>query len=167
MNELELVLARFRQSFEKGSDYGPSVSEGSWHGPTLMESLEGVDHTQATARPIKGRHTIWELVNHCAYWMNAVTSSLRGMGMVSVGGAEDWPGSGETTEEWAIDIARLREAHWELIKAIEALGECDMEKRLGSHFGARYFEFTYRKMLHGISDHNLYHAGQVSLLKKK
>ena len=167
MNELELSLARFRQTFEKGSGYGPSISEGSWHGPTVMESLEGVDHTQARARPIEGRHTIWEIVNHCAYWMNAVTIALRGRGMVNVGGTEDWPGVGETAEEWARDIARLREACRELTEAIETLEEGDLEKILGSHFGNRYFEFTYRKMSHGISDHNTYHAGQISLLKKK
>jgi uncharacterized damage-inducible protein DinB len=166
MDELELVSARFKQTFEKVTDYGPSVSEGSWHGPTLLESLETVDHAQAIARPIGWRHTIWEIVNHCSYWMNAVTIALQSNEIASISGTEDWPSTGETATEWAQDLEKLLEDHKELARAIETLEESNLEERIRSKFGARYFEFTYRKMLHGISDHNTYHAGQISLLSQ-
>jgi uncharacterized damage-inducible protein DinB len=165
MNELELILGRLKQTFEKSSYYGFSISEGSWHGPTLLESLEGVDSIQARAKPIERRHTIWEIVNHCAYWMNAVISTLKGEKMVNVSGTEDWPEIGKSSNDWDRDIHKLKETHKELVKAIKTLVDSDLEKKIGSYFGDNYFEFTYRKMLHGISDHNTYHAGQISLLK--
>jgi hypothetical protein len=166
MDELELILARVKQTFEKSSTYGFSISEGSWHGPTLMESLEGVDNNHAKVKPIQGRHTIWEIVNHCNYWMNAVRIALKNKKMVSVQGTEDWPSIGMTSEEWMRDINRLKMSYMKMVQAIESLEMDVLDERLGSYFGASYFEFTYRKMLHGISDHNTYHAGQISLLKK-
>jgi hypothetical protein len=43
----------------------------------------------------------------------------------------------------------------------------NLDATVGSQFGENFFEFTNRKMLHGIADHNIYHAGQVSILKRK
>ena len=167
MDDLELISSRLGQTFLKAERYGPSVSEGSWHGPSLMESLDGVDHAVAGSRPIRGRHSIWEIVVHCAYWMEEVARALLVGKMVSVEEVGDWPDTGVTPGEWERDLARLWAAHGELAGAIGALDEGDLERTLGSHFGGNYFEFTYRKMLHGVSDHNVYHAGQISILKKK
>ncbi len=166
MDEVRLLQGRFKQSFEVSSSFGPSVLEGAWHGPSLMDSLDGVDLGQAVVRPVEGRHTIREITIHCAFWMKEVDGVLNGREMVSVESTEDWPDA-ETTEDWAGDLERLRSAYYGLARSIESLNPADLENTIGSHFGESYHSFTYSKMLHGISDHNLYHAGQISILKKK
>jgi len=167
MNETSLILNRFKQTFEKAKRHGPSLSEGAWHGPSLIEALEHVDLSQAKARPIEARHTIWEIANHCSFWVEAVNRTLRGEDMVNIEATEDWPGTGETADEWRRDLAGLRKAYDDLAVSIKNLNDSQLEKTTGSYFGGRYFSFTYRKMLHGISDHNTYHAGQISILKRK
>ncbi|MFB0522260.1 MAG: DinB family protein, partial [Candidatus Bathyarchaeia archaeon] len=101
MNETELIVNVFRQTF-LGS---------AWHGPSLMEVLNGVDKTQARARPIEARHTIWEIVNHCSYWMEAVTGALHGEKMPDIVSAEDWPQMGETNQDWTKAQERLKKAY--------------------------------------------------------
>ena len=166
MDELKLLQGRFKQSFEVSSSFGPSVLEGAWHGPSLMDSLDEVDLGQAVARPIEGRHTIREITIHCAFWMEEVDGALHGREMVSVESIEDWPNV-ETAEDWVGDLERLRSVYEGLARSIVSLDPADLENTIGSHFGENYHLFTYRKTLHGISDHNLYHAGQISILKRK
>ncbi len=98
--------------------------------------------------------------------MEEVDGVLDGREMVSVESIEDWPVA-ETAEDWAGDLERLRSAYEGLARSIGSLDPADLENTIGSHFGESYHSFTYRKMLHGISDHNLYHAGQISILKRK
>ena len=62
---------------------------GAWHGPSFMDVLKGVDKAQAIERPIEARHTIWEIVNHCSFWMEAVTRALHGAEMPDIESTED------------------------------------------------------------------------------
>ena len=113
-----------------------------------------------------GRHSIWEIMNHCTYWMEEVDRALRGENIFDVEEIEDWPDAGGTPEDWEADLAKLRDTHEKVDKKIQGLKLGDLERKLEAHWGETFFGFTFRKMLHGISDHNVYHAGQVSLLKK-
>jgi hypothetical protein len=63
-------------------------------------------------------------------------------------------------------LGKLVEIFENLDRRIYGLKPEDLERKLGATFGETYFGFTFRKMLHGISDHNVYHAGQISLLKR-
>jgi uncharacterized damage-inducible protein DinB len=167
MNKIGLILARLKQSYAKATSFGPSLMEGAWHGPSLLDAIDNVDLNQANDRQIEGRHTIWEIVNHCCFWMEAVNRTLQGDEMVNITFDEDWPKVGETVEEWIRDLDMLRKVYDDLVGSVEDLVDSRLKEKVGSYFGERYFEFTYRKMLHGISDHNLYHAGQISIMKKK
>jgi len=166
MRELDLIHGRFNQTFKLEHAFGNSATHRAWHGPSLMRALEGVDAEQAKAEPLGGRHTIWEIVNHCAYWMEEVDRALRGDNIFDVEAIEDWPEAGGSPEEWRADLGKLVEAFEALERRIYGLKPEDLERKLGATFGETYFGFTFRKMLHGISDHNVYHAGQVSLLKR-
>lgn len=166
MRELDLIHGRFNQTFKMEHAFGGSATHRAWHGPSLMRALEGVDAERAKARPIGGRHTIWEIVNHCTYWMEEVDRALRGEDIFDVDEIEDWPEAGGSREEWQIDLERLVATHEKADERIRALKPGDLERKLDATFGETYFGFTFRKMLHGISDHNVYHAGQVSLLKR-
>ncbi|MBN2334570.1 DinB family protein [Candidatus Bathyarchaeota archaeon] len=167
MNETTLIATRLRQTFNKAETYGPTLSEGAFHGPSLLQTLEGADHVEASARPLPGRHTIWELVNHCRYWMKAIDETLRGHPMPDIEHMEDWPETGKTEEEWRRDLDRLNETFNGLLETAEGLHEKQLDSTATSMFHGAEFKISYRKMLHGAYDHNLYHAGQISILRRK
>ena len=167
MDELDLIHGRFNQTFWLEHEFGNSATHRAWHGPSLLRALEGIDAEQAMRRPVEGRHSIWEIVNHCTYWMDEVDRALQGEKIFDVKEIEDWTRGGESSAEWAADLEKLKEIHATVDKRIRGLKQGDLERKLEATFGETFFGFTFRKMLHGISDHNLYHAGQVSLLKSK
>jgi uncharacterized damage-inducible protein DinB len=166
MNELDLIHGRFNQTFKMEHPFGGSATHRAWHGPSLIRALEGVDAEQGKVRLIGGRHSIWEVVNHCTYWMEEVDRALRGENIFDVEEIEDWPEAGRSPEAWQADLEKLVATHEKVSKKILALSPEDLERKLEAHWGETFFGFTFRKMLHGISDHNVYHAGQISLLKR-
>ena len=50
----------------------------SWHGTNLRGSIRGLRMEQAAWRPAAGRHNIWELVVHAAYWKYIALRRLSG-----------------------------------------------------------------------------------------
>ncbi len=166
MSECVTISYRLKQSYAKVEAHGPTLEGGAWHGPSLMESLKGVEVGQAAARPIEGRHAIWEIVDHCTYWMESVDKALHGEVMESIPETEDWVGMGETAEDWTRDLTRMDQVYEKLQATISGF-DGDLDAMVGAQFGENFFQFSNRKMLHGIADHNIYHAGQVSILKRK
>jgi uncharacterized damage-inducible protein DinB len=156
LNETELIVDQLRQTF-LGS---------AWHGPSFIDVLNDVDRTQARARPIEARHTIWEIVNHCSYWMEAVTGALHGEKMPDIVSTEDWPQMGETNQDWTKAQERIKKTYEDLVNSINGLNKSLFTQEIRGSFHGRLYTTTYRKMLHGISDHNTYHAGQITILKK-
>ena len=140
----------------------------AWHGPSLREALEGVTAAMAVARPISAGHTIYELTHHLAAWANEVTRRLDGRSprMPDEG---DFPPAVEALSdaEWEAAQARLDTAHTVLVEAILAfdpgrLHEVVTAKR-DTPIGVGV---TYYAMLHGVVQHDAYHAGQIALLRK-
>lgn len=165
MDDKGSILNRLKQSFLRVYEFGPTMAEGPFHGPTLMEALENVDYETAIKRHVKNSHTIWEITNHCRYWMESIMGVLHGEKIVNVTSTEDWPQTNKTQENWENDLEKLRYSFEDLISSLEDMDEKSLENRTACFFHGRYFSFTYRKMLNGIADHNIYHAGQISLLK--
>ena len=138
-----------------------------WHGSPLSQILEGVTRVQAAARPITGAHTIWELVLHIAAWKNEVRRRLSG-----AAAAEplegDWPPVGETTEEdWRDAREHLELAHRLLVSAVRELPEPKLFEATHDHRDRELgIGVTYYELLHGIVQHDVYHAGQIAILKK-
>jgi uncharacterized damage-inducible protein DinB len=135
----------------------------AWHGDSLMEILKGVTAAQAAAHPVAGAHSIWELVLHVAAWDGAV---LRRMGGVAVelSDAKNFPAVTEASAAaWSQALAEVYRVHGELVSAVSALPE----SRLGDSVpGKKGEHYTFYYMLHGVVQHELYHAGQIALLKK-
>ena len=130
----------------------------AWHGPTLRASLRGVTARQASWRPGPRRHNIWELALHAAYWKYAVRRrltgekrrrfALKGSNWFDVRG-RSWPG----------DVRILIEEHRLLRAAIVALPPGALDRRVHGRDTAAY-------SIRGIAAHDLYHAGQIQLLKR-
>jgi uncharacterized damage-inducible protein DinB len=135
----------------------------AWHGDSLFEILEGVTAAQAAARPIKNAHTIWELVLHIAAWDNAVLRRFGGVA-VELSDAENFPTVTDASETaWRKTLAEVRRVHEELVEALSVLPDSQLDEKVPGKEGAHY---TFYYMLHGVVQHELYHAGQIALLKK-
>jgi uncharacterized damage-inducible protein DinB len=165
MDDKGSIINRLKQSFLRVYEFGPTMAEGPFHGPTLLEALEKVNYETATKKQVKKSHTIWEITNHCRYWMESITGVLHGEKIVNVTSTEDWPQTNKTQENWEKDLEKLIYSFEDLISSLEDMDEKSLDDRTACFFHGRYFSFTYRKMLNGIADHNIYHAGQISLLK--
>jgi len=136
---------------------------GAWHGDSLFEILEGVTAGRAAARPIEGGHTIWELVLHVAAWDGAVLRRLGGAA-VELSDAENFPPVTDASAAgWRAALAQVRRGHEELVAAVASLPDSRFDDMVPGKEGAHY---TFYYMLHGVVQHELYHAGQIALLKK-
>ena len=138
----------------------PLVWPAGAHGPAVLEALEGVDAQQASARPIAAAHTIWELVLHMIAWKSIVRRRLRGE-KVEVTPEVDWPPvGGDRADDWPGAIARLKQEHAELTEVVAGFGADRLEQ-------APAGGTTAYTLIHGIIQHDLWHAGQIILLRKR
>jgi uncharacterized damage-inducible protein DinB len=138
-----------------------------WHGSALRAIVEGITHQQAAAKPILPTHSIWELVLHITAWKGEVRRRLSGAPAAEPQEG-DWPSVGETTaERWRAALDRLEAVHRDLLSAIHALPERKLDEPSNDprdrETGAGV---SYYVLLHGIVQHDVYHSGQIALLKK-
>jgi hypothetical protein len=135
----------------------------SWHGTTLRGALRGLTPEEALWRPATGRHNIWELALHAAYWKYAVRRRLAGD---ATGSFErkpsNWPEipSPSDASAWKRDVGFLESEHRKLRDTIRSLRPADLSTR--SPRGV----WTYAEEIHGIAAHDLYHTGQIQLIKR-
>lgn len=132
----------------------------AWHGPALMELLEDIDVKTAAAKPLADVHSIWELVLHVAAWDRAGVKRLGGH-QCQLKGRQNFPPVPEPTEiEWKKAVKHTKETHDLLVETVKGLSD----KRLRDRVPGKRYDFYH--MLHGIAQHELYHAGQIAILKK-
>jgi hypothetical protein len=135
----------------------------SWHGTNLRGAIRGQALDVAAWRPRPDRHNIWELVVHAAYWKYSVRRRLTGMarGSFPLAGSNFWPRpEAGTAMEWRKDVALLAGEHRQLRSAVEAFPRSRWLRR------APGSPFTYAALVRGAAAHDLYHAGQIQLLKQ-
>jgi uncharacterized damage-inducible protein DinB len=132
----------------------------AWHGPALLELLEDVDAATAAAKPLAKVHNIWELVLHIAVWDGAASRRLTGEKYQPTGLANFPPVLEPTTAAWRKAIAETKRTHQTLVKTVAGLPD----SRLADRVPGKRYDFYH--MLHGIAQHELYHAGQIAILKK-
>jgi hypothetical protein len=133
----------------------------SWHGTNLRGSLRRIHPKQAAKRAQEGRHNIWEIAVHTAYWKYAVWRRITGAkrGSFALKGTDWFPRPEDlTTAAWKADLTLLDDEHQRLREAVEGISEKDLIRQSG--------EFTIAGLIRGVAAHDLYHAGQIQLLKK-
>jgi uncharacterized damage-inducible protein DinB len=135
--------------------YGPA-----WHGPAVIEVLEDVNATMATAKPIVNVHSIWELLLHVAVWDQAALTRLGGSKCQPTGEANFPPVMKANEAAWRKTIADAKRTHDRLVRTVSRISDERLRDRVP---GKRY---AFYHMLHGIAQHELYHAGQMAILKK-
>src|SRR5262245_45636044 len=123
MNEIERITDQFNRAFDGNA----------WHGPSVMSLLEGITAEQASAYPIQGAHSIWELTLHIAAWENACKLRLGG-DPAQLSDEEDWPSIDDTSESaWEKTKQNLRDTHQSLLKAIAALDDARLDEPIMQH----------------------------------
>jgi hypothetical protein len=133
---------------------------GAWHGPSVAELLADVHARRAAEHPIRGAHSIWELVRHIAVWERVVARRLSGE-RVEPTTEEDWPAVPAPSDgAWQRDLEDLEHARGELRRALLDFDE----RRLDEQVPGR--DHSYYVMMHGVVQHDLYHAGQIAILKR-
>ena len=137
----------------------------SWHGTNLRGSIRGLDSATAARRPGAGRHNIWELVVHAAYWKYAAFRRLSGekRGSFPLTGS-NWferPAAGrDTAAAWRDDVALLAGMHRRLVEVVAALPDRALDRRTPGS------SVTNFELIAGIAAHDVYHAGQIQLVKR-
>jgi hypothetical protein len=135
----------------------------SWHGTNLRGSIRRVSPALAAWRPAPGRHNIWELVVHAAYWKYAAWRRLSGgpRGSFPLEGSNWFERPQDVSEgAWRQDVALLNEMHRLLRGAAANLPARELSRRPK---GSTVTNFA---LLSGVAAHDLYHAGQIQLLKR-
>jgi len=135
----------------------------SWHGPNLRGSLRGVTPRQAAWRPAPARHNIWELVVHAAYWKYAAWRRLTGAkrGSFPLKGSNWLPRPTEmSARAWRDDLDLLADMHQTLRSAVADLAPGDLDRPSAQR------SVTRRALVTGVAAHDLYHAGQIQLIKR-
>lgn len=156
--DVAILLAQLDWAFDRKS----------WHGTNLRGSLRGISAAQAAWRPGTGRHNIWELAVHAAYWKYAVNRMLTGekRGAFPLAGSNFFPrpqgagGAAVAAADWKQDLALLAATHRALRASVAALSSRDL------HQVPAGGKTTVLAMVSGIVAHDLYHAGQIQLLKR-
>jgi len=153
-SEVERIRDQFRRAFDGEA----------WHGPSVLKILEGVTAQQAAAQPIPGAHSIWELTLHIAAWERACKRRLEG-DPAQLTDAEDWEPINDTSEAaWENTKQQLIDNHHELLDAIANVDESRLNEPIIKNPQVPYSSVYVT--LHGGVQHDLYHAGQIAILKK-
>jgi DinB superfamily len=138
----------------------------AWHGSPLLDLLDDVSPDQARARPLAAAHSIWELVLHIDFWVQAAWNATQDVAMPKMDGAGglakgDWPALTDTgAVAWFEAQDRLFKNAERLIEAIETFEDAKLQDTVPGR------EYNFYRMFHGIVQHSLYHGGQIAILKK-
>ncbi|HEX4560900.1 MAG TPA: DinB family protein [Gemmatimonadales bacterium] len=151
-SRISLLLAVYDQAFD----------HAAWHGTPLAGTLRGVTWREARKRPAPGRHSIWEVALHTAYWKFVVRRRLtRDSGIEFPRAPANFPALPRrpSASLWKRDVALLKHEHRLLREAIRTFPVNRLKLR------AWKSRWTNEATIYGIASHDLYHAGQIQLIK--
>src|SRR5688572_1698297 len=133
----------------------------AWHGSSLRELLEGMTAEQAAANPLPDAHSVWELVNHIIAWEQIARRRLEGAEEIAIPDEVNFPPVTDMSEAaWQTTLQSLESSHRGLRESIKKIDDARLEEITP---GTSYSIYV---LLHGVIQHDLYHAGQIALLKK-
>jgi uncharacterized damage-inducible protein DinB len=151
-NECSRMADQLRRAFEGNA----------WHGPAVNELLAGLTAVQAVAHPIGSAHSIWELLLHIEAWEHVAIGAINGTAMPNPMPDEQNFPKVNAADESAFAAAKksVFATNEKLASAIEKFDPARLEDTVPG----RSYDFYH--LFHGMTQHALYHAGQIALLKK-
>ena len=150
MNEIDRIAAQVASGYR----------DGAWPGVSVRDLLRSLSPAEAAAHPVPSAHSAWEIALHLAFWHDVIRRRLGGEA-IDYTNDEDWPKPESPTEaNWQAVLEELDRTHGTLLDTVRRLKPDKLDEMVpGKPFNV-YF------MLHGIPQHDLYHGGQVMLLRK-
>lgn len=150
--EINLLLSLIDEAYEKKT----------WHGSNLRGSLRGLSAEQALWRPAAGRHNIWEIAVHAAYWKYTVRRRLLGekRGSFPIKGSNWFSRDKGTAAEWKRDLNLLDDTHRSMREAVANLPHSRLKQKTA------HSSISNIAVIYGIANHDIYHAGQIQLIKR-
>jgi uncharacterized damage-inducible protein DinB len=145
--EIEKITSLLKRTFERGA----------WHGPSVKEVLKDIDNDLALKR-INNTHSIIELVAHMTSWRRYVINRLQGNNSFVVSDEMNFP----KREDWSAVVAELEESQQQLLALVEKFPVY----KLSELVPVSEQNYTYYTLLNGIIHHDVYHAGQIMLIRK-
>ena len=138
-----------------------AFSGKAWHGPSLRILLRGISAEQAAKRPVINAHSIWELVLHITAWDRVVCERIQGGKTTQLPKELNFPTVSDTSEKaWKKTLKELEKQHKALLAAMRAFPDKKLDTNLTGG------DYTFYITMHGAVQHDLYHAGQIAILKK-
>ena len=150
MSQVDMVVNELKRSFEGEA----------WHGPALMEILDGIDAQTAATRPLPKAHSIWELVLHIAAWEDVVTRRIHGETSTLTDDENFGQVERVSDSAWQQAVKNLRDKHARLLETVSVLPESRLHDRVPGK------DYHLLFMLLGTVQHAAYHGGQIALLKR-
>jgi len=134
--------------------------DGFWGGGPVGGLFHSLAASEAIAHPISGAHSAWEIALHLGVWHDIFRGRIAGQDVEDTP-ESDWPmPAGATDADWKATLADLERGLGALVDAVQGLDPAKLDTLV------RGKGFTVYEMLHGIPQHDLYHAGQVLMLRK-
>ena len=133
-----------------------------WYGTNLSSVLKDINAEKAFQKPTAGSHNIYELAAHLLCWRTFVIEMLKGNAgyKVEINSEQDWPTAYQPTDiSWNEALNHLEKSQTELMNLLNAFDE----SKLGELVEGR--DFKYHVLLNGVLHHDIYHSGQISILK--
>lgn len=144
--EIQNLIDTLTHTFEKNA----------WHGPAVLEALDDLRDAQAEQR-MGNSHNIIELIAHMTAWRNFVCEKLEGNAAFDIDTDEmNFP----TSVNLKTALKELKASQKRLLKLLEQTSIEKLEEKVPGR------PFKFKIMLNGIIHHDLYHTGQIVLLKK-
>ena len=154
MSEVRRIADQLRRAFEGVA----------WHGDSLMETLRGVTAEHAARKPVANLHNIWEIVWHITFWEDVSRRRTEGE-VFSVEIEDGWKTITDASEAaWQKTLEDLQRGNELLREAILRLDDAQLKNKV--EIPGLEQAYTIYFMLHGVIQHDLYHTGQIALLKK-
>ncbi len=155
--QAEWLLKAMEMAFQK--------KKGLW-AHSMLDALEGLTAEQAAWKAAgpqpqqKGAHSIWEIVNHATYWKEYLVQCLDGRTPAASESDEiSWHVETVSAEAWDRTLTQLKRTHNALIRRLRAR-QLDLNKPFP---GAKS---KTGEMLFGVLAHDLYHTGQIVVLRQ-
>jgi uncharacterized damage-inducible protein DinB len=150
MSEISFIVDQLKRAFDGEA----------WHGPALMEVLNGTDARTAASHPLGQAHSIWELVLHLSAWEHVVTRRIHGE-TLTLSDDQNFGHVGAQTEEaWQEALRNLRRNHSDLVDTVSKMSPPRLDEKVPGK------DYDMRFMLTGAVQHAAYHGGQIALLKR-
>jgi uncharacterized damage-inducible protein DinB len=141
----------------------------AWHGASIISLLEDVSAEQALKHPIPNAHSIWEIVQHVTVYEKEAKNNLEGKTFPFLPQDENWPPIIDTSEDaWKRTVEHLKTTHYGLLDAIAKFDPDGLDNQIDivSAWPVPWSNTSYYTLLHGTINHDVYHAGQIAVLKK-